>query len=84
MATDQEEGFDTDETHAIELLKDELKQNPAMTRADAMQICKPFGIGERGFQNRVWPNARAKAGLSPLAEAGRKPAKRTKIVTPKT
>jgi hypothetical protein len=46
----------------------------AVTRAKAEAWCRTqgFTISQRGFQSRVWPEARNLAGLPRIAEPGRK------------
>jgi hypothetical protein len=62
------------ETAAIVALAGHLKNNPNLTRAQAKAWCKESGlnVSGRGFQSRVWPEARAQAGLQHTAPAGRK------------
>jgi hypothetical protein len=62
------------ETAAIKMLASHLKNNPQLTRAEAKALCRTSdcGVGPRGFQNRVWPKARAEARLPPIAPRGRK------------
>jgi hypothetical protein len=54
----------TEETEAINALASYLKTEPDKR--------KGFKLSGRGFQNRVWPGARKKAGLDPKAPSGRK------------
>ena len=51
-----------------------LNGKPDVTRADAADWCHAGGLKltKRGFQSRVWPEARKQAGLSPTAPPGRK------------
>jgi hypothetical protein len=62
------------ETRAIKDLASHLKTNPDITRADAADWCETAGhkLGKRPFA-RVWPQARERASLSPIAAPGRKP-----------
>ena len=63
------------ETAATKVLATRLKSNPQLTRTGAAAWCKESGynVSDRGFQNRVWPTARERAGLQPKALPGRKP-----------
>jgi hypothetical protein len=63
------------ESAAIKALARHIVNNPQITRAAAKIWCgdQGFSITQRGFQSRVWPNARIGAGLPPLGQSGRKP-----------
>jgi hypothetical protein len=62
------------ETAAIKALKEVLEENKQLKKADAKELCRKLGhnISERGFQSRVWPQARRQAGLDEMAPKGRK------------
>jgi hypothetical protein len=62
------------ESAATKRLADQLKTDPQMTRANALQWCTASGyrLSKRGFE-RVWPAARQLAELPRIAKAGRKP-----------
>jgi len=62
-----------DETAAIKALAAQLKANPQMKRVDAVGWCHKSGykLGKRAF-DRVWPQARERAGLARIAAPGRK------------
>ena len=62
------------EFRAIRSLARHLKNNSDIKRDDAEQFCKAEGamVSRRGFQQRVWPEARVLAGLDKLARPGRK------------
>jgi hypothetical protein len=64
------------EADAIQALQTHLQSNREMKRDDAWAICRSFGVSQRGFVQRVWPQSRKAAGLSDLARPGRKPAKK--------
>jgi len=61
------------ETAAIKALAPHLKSNPQTTRAEAADWCREHGynLGKRPF-DRVWPQARERAGLERIAAPGRK------------
>ena len=61
------------ESAAIKALAGQLTADPKLTRSDAAQWCRESGytLGGRAF-DRVWPQAREKAGLPRIAAAGRK------------
>lgn len=64
----------SDETAAIDLLAKVLRENPDLTKRDAIALCNKakLELSQRGFQSRVWPRARERAGLAPLAPRGAK------------
>jgi len=64
----------SDEDGAIEALSLYLVQNSDLKRVDAAEWCRRegFQLTGRGFQSRVWPNARIRAGLKGTASPGRK------------
>lgn len=59
------------EGRAVAHLADQLRRNPNMTKAEGRTACAAFKLGGRAFE-RIWPQARIKAGLPPKAAAGRK------------
>jgi hypothetical protein len=59
-----------DEIRATNELAKLLKDSD-MKREDAWEACKHHKIGPRVFRERVWPEARKKAGLPP-ARVGRR------------
>jgi hypothetical protein len=65
-----------DQSLAIRALADYLllPGNKDLPKADALKWCRSQGLSlsGRGFQQRVWPRAREKAQLEPLARPGRK------------
>jgi hypothetical protein len=63
-----------DESAAIKALGAHLKKNNKLTRAEAITWCvdNKFTPSGRGFQSRVWPQARVIANLSAKAPSGRK------------
>jgi len=62
-----------DESAAIKALASYLKSNPQMRRVEAVDWCHEHGYnsGTRAF-DRVWPEARERAGLERIAPPGRK------------
>jgi len=62
------------EEHAIEWLSAKLaKRGDDLKRTVAQRACRRFfGVKEHAFRTRVWWKAREKAGLAPVAPAGRK------------
>ena len=60
------------EADAIRSLQIALQSNSQMKRDDAWAICESFEISQRGFLQRVWPQARNAAELSDRAPPGRK------------
>jgi hypothetical protein len=64
------------ESAAIEALAARLQQDENLSREQARSFCQSqYGIGQRGFHDRVWPRARVRAGLPEMASPGRKPRK---------
>jgi hypothetical protein len=63
-----------DETAAIRALASHLRSNHDLTKGEALLWCRIAGLNltSRGFQNRVWPDARKRADLKAKAPAGRK------------
>jgi len=61
------------EARAIAHLKPLLDlRRDAMSKGEAWEECEHFTISYAGFERRVWPAAREKAGLEREAPAGRK------------
>jgi hypothetical protein len=65
---------EVNESAATTDLAEKLKINPEWKRKDALDYCqRAFGVTERSFQYRIWPDARELAGLPRRALPGRKP-----------
>ena len=61
------------EKMAIEALAGKLRSEPDLRRGDAAAFCQTVApITPRGFQDRIWQQARERAGLSARANSGRK------------
>lgn len=62
------------ENLAIEIIATHLRDNPDLRKADAVALLEADGpkTSDRGFEHRVWPAARVKAGLPANAPGGRK------------
>jgi len=62
------------ESVATRALASQLRDNPDLKRADAKNWCATAGyqLSARGFQSRVWPEARTLAGLPAIGSPGRK------------
>jgi hypothetical protein len=63
-----------DETATILVLIRHLKLDPDLPRDKASELCAKEGyrFSKRGFQQRIWPKARLRAGLDEKAPPGRK------------
>ena len=73
-APDGTVGTAKQESNATKALAAHLKANPQLTPADAKAyLSDRYQISDRGFQFRIWPAARTRAGLAPKASPGRKP-----------
>jgi hypothetical protein len=60
------------EQRAIDTLAKRLNAEPDLLRSHAVEICRKEGISKLGALQRVWPQARQKAGLATHGKAGRK------------
>ena len=62
-----------DETAATKALASKLRINPKLKRDEAISWCRKegFNLSGRGFQQRIWPASREKAGLDARARPGR-------------
>jgi hypothetical protein len=62
------------ERAAIKALAGHLKSHRDLTRAEATNwlATQKFAVSGRGFQSRVWPEARRQAGLTSIAPPGAK------------
>jgi hypothetical protein len=75
----ERESSNKDEGNAIRGLALQFRENPQLTRdgAKAWLVSNGFKISAAGFQNRVWPKAREKAGLAAKASPGPKKTKKS-------
>jgi hypothetical protein len=64
-----------DEALAAVMLSKMLIQDPHLKLKDALERCREKypKLSKRGFHQRVWPEGRKLAGLTPKARAGPKP-----------
>lgn len=64
-----------DELRAVDYIAPKLQENPHIKRDVAREMLgtKFSTLSGRGFDERVWPNARARAGLPAAAPPGPKP-----------
>jgi len=71
-ATKISESTAGDKSRAIKALAGHLKTNSELKRAEAEAWCKEndFHLSQRGFQSRVWAEARGQAGLPAKAPLG--------------
>jgi len=60
------------ENRAVQHLAILLRAEKDLTKASARKACQQFHLSGQGFEDRVWPKARERAGLPPRARAGRK------------
>jgi hypothetical protein len=72
------------ENAAKKALADELKSNPGLRREDAWEFCREMGfkLSQRGFQSRIWPEARKRAGLAEKPNPGENGNRNAEIVAP--
>jgi hypothetical protein len=64
-----------DELRAVDFLAPRLREDPNIKRDDAWKMLRTKfpTLSKRGFEERVWPNARARADLPAAAPPGPKP-----------
>jgi hypothetical protein len=61
------------EGRAVDELADILRREPNLGKAAAKERLSRHLFSGEGFEKRIWPAARMKAGLDPKGKPGRKP-----------